>query len=152
MSTDKPLKEYERVLIQKVHPDAKVPTGATTGSAGFDLVAVSKEYDPSRDQITYDVGLAFELPKGWAGLLFPRSSIKNYDLTLCNGIGLLDSDYRGSVKLVFNCHKVPNRRIYNVGDRIGQLMVIKLTEFVFANAANLSKTDRDKGGFGSTGA
>ena len=67
-----------KVKIKKVHTDAVIPTYATEGDAGLDLTAVSVEYDRDINKIVYKTGLAIEIPEGYVGLLFPRSSICKY--------------------------------------------------------------------------
>lgn len=89
-----------KVKIKKLHKDAVIPSYAKEGDAGMDLTAVSKTYDKYGNTV-YDTGLAFEIPKGYVGLLFPRSSNSKTDLRLTNSVGVLDSGYRGSVSFKF---------------------------------------------------
>lgn len=91
-----------KVKIKKVHSDAVIPTYATEGDAGLDLTAVSVEYDRDINKIVYKTGLAIEIPEGYVGLLFPRSSICKYPLTLTNSVGVIDSGYRGEIMLKFD--------------------------------------------------
>jgi len=85
-----------KVKIKKTHKDAIIPKYAKPGDAGMDLTAVSKIYD-KYGNVSYGTGLAFEIPKGYVGLLFPRSSNCKKDLLLSNSVGILDSGYRGEV-------------------------------------------------------
>lgn len=147
------------VRIKKLHPNAVIPTYAKDGDAGMDLTAVTKSYD--RDgNIVYGTGLAFEIPKGYVGLVFPRSSISNLDITMSNCVGVIDSGYRGEVTakfkpaMLFNREQRPiilNNRIYNVGERIAQLIIIPYPQITFVEADELSKTERGAGGYGSSG-
>lgn len=148
---------------------------ATDGSAGMDLVATSVKID-NEGNFVYGTGLAFEIPKGYVGLLFPRSSNTKKDLVLLNSVGVLDSDYRGEVTFKYrptintiNLLQVwwqkcvlrrkelaPNiynfsRNIYEVGDRIGQIIIVKHPYIEFIESDELSETKRGTGGYGHTG-
>lgn len=79
-----------KVKIKKLHPDAVLPAYSTSGSAGMDLTAVSKTYD-EHGNVHYGFGLAFEIPEGYVGLIFPRSSCAKFDLSLSNCVGVIDS-------------------------------------------------------------
>lgn len=140
------------VRFKKLHPDAKVPYQATPGSAGFDLTATSKKTKKDsflRYVVEYGTGLAVEIPKGYVGLLFPRSSIYKKDMLLTNGVGVIDSDYRGEIKAVFAC--VKGGDAYHLGDRICQLVIMPIPAIEFVEADELSATRRGAGGYGSTG-
>ena len=147
------------VRIKKLHPNAVIPTYAKDGDAGMDLTAVTKSYD--RDgNIVYGTGLAFEIPEGYVGLVFPRSSISSLDITMSNCVGVIDSGYRGEVTakfkpaMLFNREQRPiilNNRIYNVGERIAQLIIIPYPQITFVEADELSETERGAGGYGSSG-
>ena len=86
-------KEYNKlkVHVKKLHPDAVIPQYAKDGDAGMDLVAVSSQY--TQDYISYKTGLAFEIPQGYVGLLFPRSSNSKKNLLLTNSVGVIDSKH-----------------------------------------------------------
>lgn len=88
------------VKIKKLHKDAVIPSYSKIGDAGLDLTAVSKIYD-EYGNVEYGVGLAIEIPKGYVGLIFPRSSISKKDLILSNSVGVIDSGYRGEIKFKF---------------------------------------------------
>ena len=89
------------VRFKKLHEDAVLPTYAKPGDAGMDCVAVSDPKDKG-DYIAYDLGFAVEIPHGYVGLLFPRSSNSKKDLLLCNSVGVIDSGYRGPVQARFS--------------------------------------------------
>ena len=142
------------VKIRKVHPDAVIPTYAHPGDAGMDVTAVEREVHD--DFIEYDTGLQFELPEGYMMLIFPRSSISNKTLSLANSVGVLDSTYRGNLKLRFR-REFPVRtessscfKIYEVGDRVGQIIILPYPQINFI-ISELKDTERGSGGFGSTG-
>jgi dUTP pyrophosphatase len=143
-----------KVKIKKMHPDSKIPEYAKPGDAGMDLTAVSiiseNEY-----QIVYDTGIAVEIPEGFVGLVFPRSSIRKTDLALSNSVGVIDSSYRGSIQATFVKINQPNHirsTDYAIGDRIVQLMIIPHPFVQFEEVSELSNTERGTGGHGSTGA
>jgi dUTP pyrophosphatase len=131
-------------------PSAVLPKKAHASDAGFDLVAVSVEEDRKREIVTYHTGLAIEIPEGHVGLLFPRSSVYKHQLMLSNCVGVLDSGYRGEVMFKFRVCQ-PHISRYCSGDRIGQLLVVKLPEFEMVESDELSDSDRGEGGYGSTG-
>lgn len=139
-----------KVGIKKLHPDAVIPKYAKAGDAGLDLVAteIIKE---EGFQVTYGTGLALEIPLGYVGLIFPRSSIRNYELNLSNCVAVIDSGYRGEIQFTFNkTGGVPSKK-YNVGERIGQIIIMPYPEIEFIELNNLSSSERGEGGFGSSG-
>ena len=138
-----------KIKLKKLHPDAKIPKYAKNGDAAMDLVAVEVKQQEVF-QIAYDCGIAMEIPEGHVGLVFPRSSIKNYDLILANGVGVIDSGYRGSIQVVFNKKRGVASKIYEVGDRIAQLIILPYPAVEFEEVEELSETERGEGGFGST--
>lgn len=164
-----------KVKVKKLVDNAVIPSYAKDGDAGLDLVATSKKEDENGN-IVYGTGLAFEIPKGWVGLLFPRSSNAKTNLYLTNSVGVLDSGYRGEVmfkyKVVHNTtsrikwwffHKILKQErplitiealahnSYEVGDRIGQIVIVKHPHIEFVEAEELSESERGNGGYGSTG-
>ena len=141
-----------KTYIKKLHPNAVIPTYAKDGDAGMDLVATSMKFDGT--QITYGTGLAMEIPKGFVGLIFPRSSIRKTDLSLSNSVGVIDSGYRGEIQATFNQRSLSSQSgsfLYGVGDRIAQIMIIPHPDITFVETDELSDTDRGEGAFGSTG-
>jgi len=139
----------------KKHSDkAQTPFYASEGAACFDLVAATKEFKPEKvgPIYEYDTHLSFEIPKGYVGLVFPRSSITaKTTLMLGNGVGVIDSDYRGTVKFQFKKVNPMVQIDYNVGERIGQMMIIPIPMVALIEAQELSETKRNEGSFGSTG-
>jgi dUTP pyrophosphatase len=134
------------IKIKKLHKDAVIPTKAHATDAGCDLYATSCHYD--NGLIIYGTGIAVEIPEGYVGLVFPRSSIANTHLTLSNSVGVIDSGYRGEVMAKF---RKGGSRGYNVGNRIAQLIILPYPEVVFEEAEELSESDRGTGGYGSSG-
>lgn len=138
------------VKIKKLHSDAVIPKYAKDGDAGLDLVA-TQIIDNTSTQVTYGTGLAMEIPYGYVGLLFPRSSIKNYELELSNSVGVADSGYRGEIRAVFNKTNGLDSMKYNVGDRVVQLIILPYPKINFVLSDELSDSERGTGGYGSTG-
>lgn len=152
------------VKIKKLHPNAVIPKYESAGAAGMDLTATSKHYDEN-GCVVYGTGLAFEIPENHVGLLFPRSSNAKKDLLLSNSVGVIDSDYRGEVIFKFKpsiyysvdgtpeLTEVPLHHLnnYEVGDRIGQIIIMPYPKIEFIEVEELDKTERGNGGFGSSG-
>ena len=159
-----------KVKIKKLNEDAVTPTYSQYGDAGMDLTAISKSFDEFGN-VVFGTGLAFEIPEGFLGLIFPRSSNAKQDLLLSNSVGVIDSGYRGEVMLkfkpsvmFFNEHSTGDEnqnfiesnyedkiRFYEKGDRIGQIIILPYPQIEFEEAEKLSETVRGNGGYGSTG-
>lgn len=138
------------VKIRKVHPDAVLPKRAHPTDAGMDVTAISMEM--TEDYIEYDTGLQFQLPAGYVMLIFPRSSNSKKDLLLCNSVGVLDAGYTGNLKFRFKLTTEGyTEKIYNPGDKIGQIVILPYPEINFIETEEFDETDRGTGGFGSTG-
>ena len=152
-----------QVKIKKLNPNAVIPSYAKDGDAGMDLVATSIISD-TPEQITYGMGIALEIPKGFVGLIFPRSSVRKTGLDLSNAVGVIDSGYRGEIQATFNkifggdrfYDETKNTEdtsndFYKIGDRIAQIMIIPYPPIQFVEVDELSDSERGEGGFGSTG-
>ena len=137
-----------KVNVKKLDSNAVLPTYAKHGDAGMDLTATSRSYD-EHGNVVYGTSLAFEIPHGYVGLLFPRSSNTKKDLILGNSVGVIDSGYRGEVVLKFK-PTAGKFSQYQVGDRIGQIIIMPYPQIEFNLVDELSTTDRGVGGFGST--
>jgi len=135
------------IKIKKLHPDAVIPKYANPGDAGMDLTAV----DVSTDYgcLTYHTGLAIEIPRWHVGLLFPRSSVYKGRQMLTNCVGVIDSGYRGEVMLKYTLS--PTGNDYEIGDRVGQLIIMPYPKIDFVEVDELTSTERGEGGYGSTG-
>lgn len=147
------------VRFKKLNPEAKTPTKATEGSNGFDLYAINEcGVRSDNKMLEYDTGIAIEIPKGFVGLVMPRSSISNKSIRLANSVGVIDSDYRGSIKLRFDVEpvikdgkpEVDPKDIYMPGERIAQLLIVPALE-ASLEEGDLLNTERGNGGFGSSG-
>lgn len=148
--------EPVNVKIKKIHPSAIIPMYQTDGAACFDLHSVNGSYcvEEGNPQVI-GTGLCFELPKDHVMLVFSRSgsAFKN-DTRLSNCVGVIDSDYRGEVKIKLTRDNSETDHMYiNTGERIAQAMIIKLPQVVLMEVVDeeLSETNRGNGGFGSTG-
>lgn len=150
-----------KVRIRRLHEDAVIPSYAHPTDAGLDITAVWRETDADGN-IVYHTGLAFEIPDGHVGLLFPRSSNARKDMVLTNCVGVIDSGYRGEVTFKFKptagyfndfgeCVRVGHHEIYDDGDRIGQMIIMPYPKVEFEESSELTVTDRGEGGYGSTG-
>lgn len=143
-----------KVKIKRLVSEAVMPRRAHASDAGWDLVAVSRKVDAD-GAVVYGTGLAMEIPEGYVGLVFPRSSVAKKDLVLSNCVGVIDSGYRGEVmakfKLLDPLVKHDEYHWYNVGDRIAQLVIMRLPEIEMVESEDLSESDRGEGGYGSSG-
>lgn len=140
--------------IKKLHQKAVVPHYATEGSAGLDLTVISDEDTiiiPYQSTMLCRTGLAFEIPKGYVGLIYIRSSVgSKLDLVLSNQVGVIDSDYRGEVMLPLR-NLGRSARVINSGTRIAQMVITPINQVDIEITDELSETKRGVGGFGSTG-
>lgn len=96
-----------KIKIKKLNENAVIPTYAHVTDAGLDLTAVSVKRDSAKDVYIYGTGLAIEIPKGYVGLLFPRSSNRNTEAYMTNHVGVIDAGYRGEVMV---CYKTRTAR------------------------------------------
>jgi len=146
------MKQSMKIQFKKLVPEAQKPKFGKPGDAGADLVATSKEWRGDR-QIVYGTGLALEIPEGMVGLVFPRSSIRDKNLSMANSVGVIDSGYRGEVMVTFNvtANDLDFVTKYAIGDRIAQLLIIPVPLVQFVEVDELSETQRGTDGHGSTG-
>lgn len=138
-----------KVKIKKLNESAVIPKYAKDGDAGLDLTATAYKVN-EKGQYIYTSDLALEIPDGYVGLLFPRSSICKKDLEMTNSVGVIDSNYRGPIKSVFN-PTCEDPEIYELGERFAQLIIIPYPKIEFEEVEELSETNRGTGGYGSTG-
>lgn len=153
-----------KLRICKTHPGARVPEYATEGAACFDLHAatvdgaahIGRHVDPWQP-VTVDTGLQFEIPEGHVMLIFSRSGQGfHHRVGLSNAVGVIDADYRGTVKVQLTTHEDPGDHslgfFVQPGDRVAQALVLPVQRCTFEAAEQLSITERGAGGFGSSGA
>lgn len=173
--------ENLKVKIKRLDEDAVIPTYAHATDAGVDLVATSKTID-EYGNVVYGTGIALEIPNGYVGLVFPRSSNSKKYLLLTNSVGVIDSGYRGEVTFKYRpsvmtvCYRKLKDRLAQlllgsqrsqkrrgihtetwhlfeceVGDRVGQLIILPYPKVEFEEVKELSDSDRGTNGYGSTG-
>lgn len=143
--------------IKKLKEHAIIPKYATSGAACFDLHAINvprgtKIY--SGAPVTFDTGLAFDIPEGFAMLIFSRSGAGfGKDTRLANCVGVIDSDYTGEVKVKLTRDSSNSDPLeVNEGDRIAQALMVRAEQWEIVEVDDLKTTERGAGGFGSTGA
>ena len=136
-----------QVKIKKLKNDAVIPNYANGEDAGMDLVITDIKGENKYD-ITYGFGISMEIPEGFMGLVFPRSSIRKTDLILSNSVGIIDSGYRGEIQATF---KKTGLNKYEIGDRGVQIIIMPHPSIEFVEVDELTNTERGTGGFGSTG-
>lgn len=140
------------VKIKKLNSNAIIPKYAKPGDAGLDLVATSRTWDEQNNNYIYGTSLAIEIPEGYVGLIFPRSSNRKTCAYLTNHVGVIDSGYRGEIMVTYkNRDKNDVVPPYSVGDRIAQLIIIAYPTINLIESDTLSETERGEGGHGSTG-
>lgn len=141
------------VPIKRLDPDLPLPKYAKPGDAGCDLIAAEQiMLEPGGGRALISTGIAIALPEGYAAFIQPRSGLAfKHGVTCLNTPGLIDSGYRGELKvlLVNTDPNVPFE--VNRGERIAQLVIQKVEQAEFAEIDDLSETERGAGGFGSTG-
>lgn len=143
------------IRFKRLSDKAIMPIRAHVGDAGVDLTATkitTELNEVNQLLICYHTDLAVEIPEGYVGLLFPRSSIYTKSLQFTNSVGVIDSGYRGElmVKMRSTTDVVPG--IYKEGERFAQLVIMPVSsDYTITEAAELTETDRSTDGFGSTG-
>lgn len=146
-----------KVKFKRTHPDAVLPKYGKPGDNGLDLTAISYSYveDTESPYHNYEFGISVEIPPGYVGLLFPRSSSSKKDLVLANSTGIIDTNFRGSLSARFKeVHRPNNTRnpeIYKVGDRVVQLVIVPCPFIEVEEVNELSSTVRGEQGWGSSG-
>ncbi|MCL1830948.1 MAG: dUTP diphosphatase [Oscillospiraceae bacterium] len=139
--------------VKKTHRNAKLPSRATEGSAGLDLSAALDEtvIIPPGEVRSISTGIAIEIPEGMVAFLFARSSLGlKHSVSLVNSVGVIDNDYRGTVSILLINHSDTPFQIEN-GDRLAQLIITSFVSPDIVEVEKLSDTERNTGGFGSTG-
>ena len=129
---------------------AQLPTRGSKDAAGLDLYCPFHIKVPADSQKKIPLGLAVEIPKGYMGLLVPRSSMSKTPLRCANSIGVIDADYRGELSIVYENVSCKDYEVAR-GDRIAQLIIVPIAIVDVEEAQTLSETERGDGGYGSTG-
>lgn len=136
--------------VKKLSDKAVTPSYAKPGDKGLDLTATSVNYE-SDLYVEYGTDIAVEIPPDYVGLIFPRSSVTNQELMLKNAVGVIDSQYRGEIKFRFQRLNGIRSKIYEVGMRVGQLILVPAPTIEVMVTDSLSETERGEGGYGSSG-
>lgn len=141
------------VLIKKLDPNAVLPDykhkniDGNPNDMGMDIKCIGYEYDSTFDRFVYHTGLAFKLPQGYGMLIFPRSSNTKTESYLPNSVGILDSTYTGELMFVYkNRDKNDFKPPYEVGDRIGQIVILPYPTIQWKEIKELPETDRGADG------
>ena len=139
------------LLVRRLHPDAVVPAAAYAGDAGLDLASVEAAELGPRERRTISTGIAVAIPPGYAGFVQPRSGLAaRHGISVVNSPGLIDSGYRGEIRVVLlNTDETETFRI-EPGDRIAQLVVLAVPEVRIAVTDELPDSERAHRGFGSS--
>ena len=144
-----------RVPLHQLDPELPVPSYAREGDAGADLVARADAVLPCRGgRAVVPTGVAVAIPAGYAGLVLPRSGLAvRHGITCLNAPGLVDSGYRGELQVVLVNHDPEHDYAVRRGDRIAQLVLVRVEEAAFALVPEegLGESERGGGGFGHTG-
>ena len=143
----------QTVRVKKLHPNAQLPTFGSACSAGADLYACLEDAVTIQPGDTFWVptGIALEVPNGCAGLVYARSSLgAKRGLAPANKVGVIDSDYRGEIRVVLLNHSKEPQTI-QPGERVAQFVITPVIIPTYVEADELEETDRGAGGFGSTG-
>ena len=140
--------------LERCGKKPSLPVRQTEDAAGVDLAAFlpeGEEVIPAGGRALIPTGLTMAVPRGWGGFVLARSSMGvKYGVNLSNGVGLIDPDYRGEVKVALINHSDQAFTVRD-GDRIAQLMVVPVVQPAVTVADDLDETERGAGGFGSTG-
>lgn len=137
------------IKIKKVRENTQLPRKANETDAAYDCYAA--EVEETEDYVSYKLGFALEIPDGWCAFVFPRSSNSKYDLILTNSVGVIDSGYRGELEARFKKTKENTDKIYQVNDRVCQILFYRLPNVYFSLVQELDGENDRGGGFGSTG-
>lgn len=144
-----------QLKVKRLNQETKLPSYATDGSNGLDLTATNIRF--LENTIEIRTGISVEIPEGYVGLLFPRSSVSKKNFMLANSVGVIDSDYRGEIILNFKIIQdnvtglFKYSQAYQVGERVGQLVIVAAPKVEVVEVSDLEETERGDDGFGSTG-
>lgn len=146
-------RERLNIQISKLHVDAILPTQGSEQAAGWDLYALETTVVKKNATVMIPTGLAVAIPSGWEGQIRCRSSLGKRGMILPNGVGTIDSDYRGELKVLASYIGEGEEMIIEKGERVAQLLFapVPTVRFEEVDRALLGQTNRGSGGFGSTG-
>ena len=146
-------REEVEVRFARIHEDAQAPTQGTLEAAGWDLRALEDTEVIRGESSRIRTGLAVAIPSGWEGQIRSRSSLGAKGMIMPNGVGTIDSDYRGELMILATWIGEGNSIKLAKGERVAQLLIapVPLTKFTEVDFEDLSQTERGEGGFGSSG-
>jgi dUTP pyrophosphatase len=138
--------------VARLDTRARLPTRVHPGDAGLDLYALKSAALEPGERASIATGIAVEIPPGHAGLVLPRSGLASrHGISVVNAPGLIDSDYRGEVRVLLLNTDREHRFELSAGDRVAQLVVVAVEIAEVVEVPTLSETVRGAGGFGSSG-
>jgi len=138
--------------VAKLTDNAVLPTRAHEGDAGLDLYACEEAHIGPGERWSVGTGVAVEIPEGHAGLVLPRSGLaKSHGISLVNAPGLIDSGYRGELRVLLLNNDPADIFRVAAGDRIAQLVLVPVATAAVVEAPALAESARGEGGFGSSG-
>ena len=138
--------------VRRVDPNAVLPTRAYEADAGLDLYALEPVRLEPGERVSVRTGIAVEIPDGQAGLVLPRSGLAaRHGIALVNAPGLIDAGYRGEVRVLLLNTDRRGAFAIEPGDRIAQLVLVKIETPAVVEVDDLTATERGAGGFGSSG-
>jgi dUTP pyrophosphatase len=141
-----------RLRVRRLDPSARLPTRAYPGDAGLDLYALEAARLGPGERSALRTGLAVEIPAGQAGLVVPRSGLAaRHGIALVNAPGLIDSGYRGELRVLLLNTDPATAFTVAAGDRIAQLVLVRVETPAVAEVEELARSERGAGGFGSSG-
>ena len=137
--------------IRRLHEDATLPERAYSGDAGLDLATCERVELGPGERATVPTGLAVAIPEGYAGFVQPRSGLAaRHGISVVNSPGLIDSGYRGEIRVVLLNTDAEHTFVAEPGDRIAQLVVLPIPELELVEVDELPETERGVRGFGSS--
>lgn len=149
--------EVLKVRFKKLVENAVTPSYSKEGDAGMDIIATHTEFIDYGNQLKVYTGIAVEIPKGYVGLLFPRSSVVTTNNRLANCVGVIDSGYRGEITFIFDNININGDLIsdydytYQPRNKVGQLVILPFPKVELEEVEELSDSERGVGGYGHTG-
>lgn len=141
--------------VKKIHEKAVLPTKAHSTDAGLDITCIDITTEVGEDAVitlVYHSGIAIEIPEGYVGLLFMRSSISKKSISLTNAVGVIDSGYTGEVMGKFKVNTTSIPAIYKPGEKFAQLIIMPIPTVNLEWAEELAESERGEGGYGSSDA
>ena len=141
------------VKIKKLNDKAVMPTKANSTDAGLDLTCTDITTEVGEDAVmslVYHTGIAIEIPEGYVGLLFQRSSVSRKSLSMTNAVGVIDAGYRGEIMAKFKVNTTSIPAIYKPDERFAQLIIMPIPQVELQWSEVLTESDRGEGGYGSS--